>query len=278
MRETFQRVDTNHNGSIDAQEFSSFLTVKLHMRFDDATLGEIMHRFADRSTGEITYQSFCELVMGDSTMEGSSNVEKAATTARLEQDARDDAERDAVMLLRSRVRRSAHRLREIFDDVNRSGAGVLSYDDLRFALHLLGVVMTSAQFESLCRSIDANTDGVISYQEFVNYFNQNTVDKQMSYVRHAKGFSLEAALRLIRETIINRCGATDRALARCFAVFDEDGSGEVDEREFVAALKSQLGLQFDVNLSREIMMTLDSDGNGSIGMKRVLKVRYGYEL
>ena len=185
LRETFQRVDTNRSGTIDAAEFATFLRAKLHMNFDDATLGEIMRRFADESTGEITYQSFCELVMCDES-------ERLESSKQMQKEAAEDAERDGEMLLRNRVRRSGTRLREIFDDVDRTGQGALSYDDLRFALHIFGVVMPEAQFDQLVRKIDTNNDQVITYQEFVNYFKHYNVDRQLSYVRHAHGFSLGA--------------------------------------------------------------------------------------
>ncbi len=48
LRETFQRVDTNRSGTIDAAEFATFLRTKLHMNFDGTTLGEIMRRFDSR--------------------------------------------------------------------------------------------------------------------------------------------------------------------------------------------------------------------------------------
>ena len=270
MRETFQRVDTNRSGTIDAMELATFLRQKLHMNFDQNTISEIMTRFSDQQQEqqqEITYQSFCELVMGNAR-------EQCEATAAKEKDDREDAERDAEMILRNRIRRSAatatgnnrNRLREIFDDVDRGGNGRLSYDDLRFALHVFGVVMPEAQFEKLVRKIDVNHDETITYVEFVNYFKLNNVDRELSYVRHVHGFSLEAAMRLIRETILQRCGATERAIARCFHVFDEDGSGEVDEQEFMIVLTKQLGLQFDRDLAHEIMCTLDTDGNGTIGM------------
>lgn len=260
MRETFQRVDANRSGTIDAAEFATFLRVRLHMNFDSTTIGEIMRRFADGSTGEITYQSFCKLVMGEQS-------ERLESSHQMQKDAAEDSERNAEMILRNRVRRRGNRLREIFDDVDRAGHGALSYDDLRFALHLFGVVMPEAQFDALVRKIDTNNDQVITFKEFVDYFKYNNVDRQLSYVRQANGFSLEAALRLIRETILNRCGASERSVAKCFHVFDQDNSGEVSEEEFMGVLTQQLGLQFDGELAHQIMAKLDTDGNGTIGME-----------
>ena len=84
----------------------------------------------------------------------------------------------------------------------------------------------------------------------------------------------DAALRLVRETILNRCGASERSIAKCFRVFDEDGSGEVDEQEFMAVL-TKLGLKFDRGLVSQIMATLDTDGNGTIGMEEFYKYVMG---
>ena len=155
MRQTFQRVDTNRSGTIDAEEFDAFLRLKLHMNFDSATLTEIMGRFADRNTGEITYQSFCELVLGEQS-------ERLHSHKQMLQHAAEDADRDPEMMLRNRVRRSGNQLREIFDDLDRTGQGALSYDDLRFALHMFGIVMPTPQFDQLVRKIDANNDQVLT--------------------------------------------------------------------------------------------------------------------
>ena len=87
--------------------------------------------------------------------------------------------RNAEMLLRHRIRESGDDLRQIFSDVDRSGRGALSHDDLRFALHLFGVVMPEVQFQRLLKAMDrrGNNDGLITLPEFLAYFQQNTVDK-----------------------------------------------------------------------------------------------------
>ena len=74
-------------------------------------------------------------------------------------------------------------------------------------------------------------------------------------VKRIKGFSLEAALRLIRETLINKVGGSLRSVEKIFKIFDADGSGEVDEHEFFLVLARECGLEFDKKLSAEIMVS-----------------------
>jgi hypothetical protein len=44
---------------------------KLMLAFDDDICTEVMNRFAGSASGEITYQSFCEMVMGSKTSDSS---------------------------------------------------------------------------------------------------------------------------------------------------------------------------------------------------------------
>ena len=114
-------------------------------------------------------------------------------------------------------------------------------------------------------SSGTNFEGLITYTSFVKYFHANANDWHLAYIRHAKGFSIEAAMRLIRETVIKRTGCTQSSLQKVFRVFDVDSSGEVDSEEFGLGLTSKLGLQFDPKLLAEILDQLDTDGNGTIG-------------
>jgi Ca2+-binding EF-hand superfamily protein len=275
LRETFKRVDTDGSGSIDQQEFEEFLRLRLHLRFDYDLMVELMHRFADDS-GEITFQSFCELVMGEQKQELGEDVDiHNAKKSKYYEEDEEDVTRDAIMVLRNRIRKRGERLRHIFDDLDRGNQGALSYDDMHFALHLFGVVMPKAQFDTMIRGIDKNYEGVITYPMFLKYFQENTVDRQMAHVRHAVGFSLEAAIVLIRETLLKKVRCDEKELHKAFRVFDRDGNGEVDAKEFGQALLREVGLKFEPDLLAQIIALLDKDGNGTVGFDEFFRYIMG---
>ena len=166
--------DTLQSGRIGPADLETFLRSRLHLNFDRETVAEIVARFSDGGEG-IPYPQFRALVLGDAAERG----EDAAAAQGAE---REDVTRNAEMLLRHRIRESGDDLRQIFSDVDRSGRGALSHDDLRFALHLFGVVMPEVQFQRLLKAMDrrGNNDGLITLPEFLAYFQQNTVDKELA--------------------------------------------------------------------------------------------------
>ena len=63
------------------------------------------------------------------------------------------------MMLRRKIRMGAKDIRRAFKDLDRDGSGILSYDDLRYALHRMDVDLNDKQFDSLMKQIDYDRDG-----------------------------------------------------------------------------------------------------------------------
>ena len=74
-----------------------------------------------------------------------------------------------------------------------------------------------------------------------------------------KGMSVEESLLMIRQKIINKCGAQADNMHRAFRVFDKDGSGEIGVEEFQEVMQKEMMLIFDDKLANEIIDTLDTD-------------------
>ena len=94
-------------------------------------------------------------------------------------------------------------------------------------------------------------------------------------VRHAVGFSLEAAIVLIRETLLKKVRCDGKELHKAFRVFDRDGNGEVDAKEFGQALLREVGLKFEPDLLAQIIARLDKDGNGTVGFDEFFRYIMG---
>ena len=71
--------------------------------------------------------------------------------------------------------------------------------------------------------------------------------------------SVEESLLMIRQKIINKCGAQADNMHRAFRVFDKDGSGEIGVEEFQEVMQKEMMLIFDDKLANEIIDTLDTD-------------------
>lgn len=138
--------------------------------------------------------------------------------------------------------------------------------------------MPKTQFDTMISGIDKNNEGMITYPMFVKYVQENTVDRHMAHVRYATGFSLDAAIVLIREPLLLRIRCTDCTLHRVFRVFDRDGNGEVDSKEFGAVLLRDVDLKFEPHLLAQIIDRLDTNQNGSIGFEECFKCILGIGL
>lgn len=64
--------------------------------------------------------------------------------------------------------RDGARLRDMFQEFDRSGDGVLAYDELDGALQAVGVNLRPDELALLCADLDEDGDGVVAYAEFAN--------------------------------------------------------------------------------------------------------------
>ena len=66
LRRAFQLFDADGSGSIDHNEFKAAMRMRTNLEFSDALISEIMGSVGAGGTGgELNFNTFCELVMGD---------------------------------------------------------------------------------------------------------------------------------------------------------------------------------------------------------------------
>lgn len=73
----------------------------------------------------------------------------------------------SMMTVRMRQLNRENELKEAFKIFDRNGNGLISTDELRFALESFGEKMSEEEVEELLREADINCDGQIDYEEFV---------------------------------------------------------------------------------------------------------------
>eukprot|EP01043_Picozoa_sp_COSAG02_P044383 COSAG02_NODE_3961_length_5981_cov_175.988949_1_plen_680_part_10 len=262
LRRAFVDFDTDASGSISPEEFIAAVEFKTALVFDEEVLRGVMDRFDDDGTGEINFNKFVRLVMGSSARDST-----ALKTGTLKGDASYESadSGNSAIMLRRKIRMGAKDIRRAFKDLDRNGSGLLSYEDLRYALHRMDIDLNDRQFEDLMRQIDHNGDGIVSYAEFLDFFHRE--DPGLG-LKEIKGVTVDQAIEIIREKINVRLDSRPGALNRAFQQMDADGSGAIDIDEFKKALLMKGGLIFDDAILRKVMDKFDDDGTGEIDFRK----------
>jgi len=117
--------------------------------FDEAVLQGVMDRFVSNGE-EINFNKFVQLVMG-STERDSTGIKTGTMKGADSFESADSG--NSAMMLRRKIRMGAKDIRRAFKDLDRSGSGILSYDDLRYALHRMDIDLNDKQFDSLIKQM-----------------------------------------------------------------------------------------------------------------------------
>jgi Ca2+-binding EF-hand superfamily protein len=162
-----------------------------------------------------------------------------------------DAE-SAVELAMSAIRKAASNatlykldLRAVFDQIDVSGDGKITIDEMARAFELMGVQVSDDVLLVLFHHFDPNGSGAVQYGEFMwAFFNRRS---------------------LVRQWKLSTKGMTSKQIELKFRQCDTSGNGKLNYREFQKVLAS-----FQIKLSdsdTELLMNrFDSDGDGSLNL------------
>ncbi|CAI9774744.1 unnamed protein product [Fraxinus pennsylvanica] len=139
------------------------------------------------------------------------------------------------------------RLRRIFDIFDKNNDGVISLDELREALGLLGLNANMAELESMIQSHIQPGNAGLTYKDFEDlHVSLNNVF-----------FGLDE--------VVDEEAQEESDLSEAFKVFDEDGDGYISARELQVVL-GKLGLLEGGEIDRveQMISSVDSNHDGRV--------------
>ena len=131
---------------------------------------------------------------------------------------------------------------------DKDGDGTIDSEELTSVMQVLGMNPTKEELEILLNSVDADHNGVIDLEEFV--------DVMRSHLYHGTQDGAPTA---------------DDELREAFAVFDKDGNGMISAEELKSALLN-LGEKLDDHEVKAMIAAADKDGNGQIDYEEFISM------
>lgn len=166
MRETFADFDKNGNGSISKLEFMDAMSaLKVDVTRDETAA--IFAKYDVNGDGDIDYGEFLR-VLG-ATSQPSRDERDAPTSGRVD---RSSVEKIADRLRRSiedllgSGSRTARRIKETFEDIDRNGNGLVDKGEFKEALKILRVEMDRDDVDDIFDYYDTDHNG-LDYSEFI---------------------------------------------------------------------------------------------------------------
>mmetsp|Transcript_17655 Transcript_17655/g.35507 ORF Transcript_17655/g.35507 Transcript_17655/m.35507 type:complete len:517 (+) Transcript_17655:81-1631(+) len=136
LREAFDMLDRDHSGVIDLQNIADSLKA-LNFIKSPVELKAMLQRFDVRKTGTIDFDEFC-IMMGPAYY-----MRKASS--------------------------QEEELAHIFDAFDLQRTGTINPSELKEILSRLGQSLTDDELDDMVRQADANSDGVIDFNEFRSF-------------------------------------------------------------------------------------------------------------
>ena len=131
---------------------------------------------------------------------------------------------------------------------DKDGDGTIDSEELTSVMQVLGMNPTKEELEILLNSVDADHNGVIDLEEFI--------DVMRSHLYHGTQDGAPTA---------------DNELREAFAVFDKDGNGMISAEELKSALLN-LGEKLDDHEVKAMIAAADKDGNGQIDYEEFISM------
>ena len=191
------------------------------------TLFKMMDHNGD---GKVTFSEFCIFVRGSRYYEVEDRLRLEIT-----RNARDIGDE--------------HKLRRVFEKLDRDDVGELSASDFSSALRKMGLDFKQHEVDLLMIRFDRDGSGRISYREFLEFC--------------GKRLSRYEDVASLRDRIAERIEDYGSAID-VFEEMDSDGNGVLDEEEFRRGLQ-KLGLDLSPSEVRKVMAYFDFSDVGRLG-------------
>jgi Ca2+-binding EF-hand superfamily protein len=212
---------------------------------------------------------------------------------------------DAVLKLYSAIERQHGTLEEselpamimeLFRKIDEDGSGAIAKPELKEALEELGMFPSNSEINRLMQAYDSSGEGLLDLPDFRSLImSAMDLGKARSSAKAGKATEETARAAPMLSTAGRRHPATRRVeydakgaaqadsdeeeeeaageffpdeayIRQIFQDLDQDGNGTLDEAE-LRMFGETLGLGWDDNFAKDIMLAVDSDGGGSIDVE-----------
>ena len=236
MRKAFQYVDLDGSGTLDRAEIARALDL-WGVPMDNRKLDALMAMCDTTGEGEISYEEFVHALARDrafrtelANQEGKKRV-KASKEEKSAAEILHDAQEGLNMRFGD--------MRKAFQYVDLDHSGTLDRSEIERALHMWNVPITAEKLDQLWDTLDVNSNGEISYAEFVNALARDTAGQKIDPAGPAatqltkEQRETKQALRQAEDAVSSKF--TD--MRKAFQYVDLDHSGTVNRSELERALQ-----------------------------------------
>jgi Ca2+-binding EF-hand superfamily protein/CRP-like cAMP-binding protein len=230
LRKVYDKVDKDNDGAIQPDEF--FRAAKnLGWNGTDAELEESFMRADADGNGEIEWPEFREWYKSKNP--------------------------DAVVKMLQELEGSDEQaltlLRELFDKHDLNSDGELSLKEFIKMAKSIKLAANKKDLQQMFRDIDADNGGTIDFDEFKDWYENNTDAAILKRVKGAMGNDKKSQQR--RQT-----------LKAMFTRIDSNSNGEIDSHEMLQ-LALDLGLELSLKEMNTIFGEIDLDSNGTVSFE-----------
>lgn len=171
MSIAFSLYDTDKNGAIDLQHFASILK-SLNVETNDNKIKIILDKIDKNHDGQIDFDEFVNAMtvlltqpegLGETTSNGYPNGLNQETNETTQPKKKDTHKRSYSRRLSSF---GLDELRLCFDKFDQNGDGQISTDELKEVMMGLGEKLTDEEIKDMMSDADVNKDGFIDFSEF----------------------------------------------------------------------------------------------------------------
>jgi len=170
----------------------------------------------------------------------------------------------------------AHLVRELsetFKIIDVNGDGKISKEDLGIVARSLGDTVEDADLEKLVAEVDADGDGSINLQEFID-LNTRAVDGESNHVDKF-GEDTESAEDASGNNYFGNFGVDRESLLSAFNVFDANGDGFISADELHRVLVGIGDKKVSLEDCCAMIECVDEDGDQKVNFKEFQSLMMG---
>lgn len=150
-------------------------------------------------------------------------------------------------------------LSDSFEVFDRNGDGKICEEELAAVLRSLGQPASDAEIASLIKEVDANGDGYIDLEEFIE-LNTRSIRSSDSSSSESEGESEDV---------------NQEALASAFGVFDADKNGFISADELQRVLVAFGDSNVSLDECRHMIQCVDEDGDQMVNFREFVSLMSG---